>query len=180
MRLIGFRRLAELEGSGPDASQGSAGYTTRETVLLLVAAVAGVGGLIHLGAAVDHFGEFPPYTVVFVLLAAVQMTWAAMILRRPSRPVLLFGVVFNLGVIALWIASRTIGVPIAPRPWVPEAVGVPDLVETLGELVAVIAILSVVISPQLAIARQLTARMGPVLLFVLLVSVLYGVGGHAG
>jgi hypothetical protein len=180
MSAIGLRRLMGLGQPRPAASQESAAYTTSETVLLLVAAVAGVGGLIHVGAAVDHAAEFLLYTGVFAALAMIQLTWAAMILRRPSRRVLLSGCVFNVGIIGLWAASRTVGVPVAPRPWVAEAVGVPDLLETSGELVTVIALWSVLMSTRMAIARTVAERVAPVLMTVLLLSVLYGVGAHAG
>ena len=147
---------------------------------MLVAGVAFIGGLIHIGAAVDHFGEFPVYSLAFVLLASVQVAWAATLLRHPSRRVLLFGCAFNVAIIGLWLASRTIGVPIAPQPWVPEGVGVADLVETAGELVTVVALLSVVMSSRLPLAQRVAEHIPPVLLAVLLVSVLYGVGAHAG
>src|ERR1700726_413916 len=139
MRPIGLRQLVGLDQMRPEASHESAVYTTTETVLLLVAAVAFIDGLIHIGAAVDHFGEFPLYTLVFAVLATVQMSWAAMIVWRPSRLVLLSGCAFTVSVIGLWVASRTIGVPIAPQAWVPETVGVADLVETVGEIMIVIA-----------------------------------------
>jgi hypothetical protein len=139
-----------------------------------------MGGLIHVGAAVDHFGEFPLYTLVFGVLATVQIAWAAMILWRPSRRVLMFGCAFNVGVIGLWVASRTVGVPIAPRAWVPEAVGVADLVETVGEVVTVIAASSVVMAPRVRVAQLVTERIAPLLLVMLLLSALYGVGAHAG
>jgi hypothetical protein len=177
MNAIGLRRLVGLDRPRPRRQP--AGYTTSETVVVLVASLALMDGLIHIGAAVDHFGEFPLYTLVFATLATVQIGWAATIMRRPSRRVLLFGCAFNIGVIALWLASRTIGVPIAPRAWVPETIGVADLVETIGETVIVVAALSLVLSPRLAIARHVTERIAPVLLLVLLLSALYGVGAHA-
>jgi hypothetical protein len=179
MSAIGLRQLMSLGRSRPGASHETAVYTTTETVLVLVAAVAFIDGLIHIGAAVDHFGEFPLYTLVFAVLATVQMAWAAMILRSPSRRVLLFGCAFSIGVIGLWVASRTIGVPIAPRAWVAEPVGVADLVETVGEIATVIAALSVVMLPRLPLAQHVTQRVAPVLMVVLLLSVLYGVGAHA-
>src|SRR5229473_8637082 len=111
MRAIGLRQLVGFDQSRPEASHETTVYTTTETVLLLAAAVAFIDGLIHIGAAVDHLGEFPLYTLVFAVLATVQMAWAAMILRRPSRLVLLSGCAFTVGVVALWVASRTIGVP---------------------------------------------------------------------
>jgi hypothetical protein len=173
-RLVGVDPPPSGEGHQP------ASYTTRETVVLLAASLAFMGGLIHIGAAVDHFGEFPLYTLAFAILATVQIAWAATILRHPSRRVLLFGCALNIGVIGLWVASRTIGVPIAPEAWVPETVGVADLVETIGEIVIVIAILGLVLSPRLPIARHVTERIAPVLVLVLLLSALYGVGAHAG
>jgi hypothetical protein len=179
MRAIGLRRLVGLDQPPPGASHETAAYTTTETVLLTVAAVAFIDGLIHIGAAVDHFGEFPLYTLVFAVLATMQMAWAAMILRRPSRRVLLSGCALNVGIIGLWAASRTIGVPIAPRAWVPEAVGVADLIETVGEIATVVAVSSVVMSPRLPLARHVTERIAPLLMVVLLLSVLYGVGAHA-
>jgi hypothetical protein len=179
MRAIGLRQLVGLDQLRPEARRQSAAYTTTETVLLLVAAVAFIDGLIHIGAAVDHFGEFPLYTLVFGVLATIQMGWAAMILRRPSRLVLLFGCAFTVSVVGLWVASRTIGVPIAPRAWVPEAVGVADLVETVGEIATVTAVLSLVMSSRHRFARDVRERIAPVLLMVLLLSVLYGVGAHA-
>jgi hypothetical protein len=180
MRAIGLRQLVCLDPSRPEGGHESAVYTTTETVLLLVAAVAFIDGVIHIGAAVDHFGEFPLYTLVFAVLASVQIAWAAMILRRPSRLVLLSGCGFTVGVVGLWVLSRTIGVPIAPQAWVPEEVGVADLVETVGEIATVIAVLSLVMSPRHRFARHVTERIAPVLIGVLFLSVLYGVGAHAG
>jgi hypothetical protein len=57
---------------------------------------------------------------------------------------------------------------------------VADLLETSGELITVIAIWSVLMSTRMAIARTVAERVAPVLLSVLLLSVLYGVGAHAG
>ncbi len=55
-------------------------------------------GLVHVGAAVDHFGELPLYTAVFASLAATQIVWAGLLLRDPSRRLLLLGALFNLSV----------------------------------------------------------------------------------
>jgi hypothetical protein len=71
-------------------------------------------------------------------------------------------------------------VPLAPKAWVPEQIGVADLVETIGECVTVIAVLSVVLSARCAFARRLVGWMAPVLLATVLVGVLFGSGAHAG
>jgi hypothetical protein len=147
---------------------------------VLVAAVVFISGLIHVGAAVDHYGEAALYTLVFCMLAAGQMAWAAMLLRHPSRRVMLLGCAFQLGIVALWALSRTAGVPFGPHPWVPEEVGVADLVATVGEIASVIAVLCVVMSPRLKLARVVTGHVALVLLAVVLVSVLFGASAHAG
>jgi hypothetical protein len=180
MSTTALRLLTGLDRPPSGPSRQSVQYTESETVLVLVAAVAFIGGLIHVGAGVDHFGAFSLYTLVFCLLAAAQITWAAMLLRHPSRRVMLLGCALQLGIVALWTLSRTVGVPIAPQAWVPEQIGVADLVETLGEISSVVAALCVVLSVRLKPARVATARMAPVLLLVVLLSVLFGAGAHAG
>jgi hypothetical protein len=155
-------------------------YSSGETVLVLAAAVAFIGALIHVGAAVDHFDEYPLYTLVFCLLAAGQAIWAAMLVSRPSRAAMLLGCAFQLGIVALWALSRTTGVPLAPRAWVPEGIGVADLVETVGEIASVVGVLCVALSPRSKLAGAATRRMAPVLLAVVLASVLFGVSAHAG
>jgi hypothetical protein len=56
------------------------------------------------------------------------------VLVRPVRGVLLAGAIVNLGVAAAWALSRTLGMPVGPEPWTPEAVGVADVTATLFEL----------------------------------------------
>jgi len=163
-----------------EQDQKSIPYSKSETILVLVAAVTFIGALIHVGAAVDHYGEFPLYTLVFCLLAAGQTAWAAMLLARPSRRAMLLGGAFQLGIVALWALSRTVGVPIAPRAWVPEEIGVADLVATVGEVVSVVGVLCVALSPRSKPARVATQRMAPLLLAVVLMGVLFGVSAHAG
>ncbi len=173
-----FGRFVGLSATAEDDLARS--RSSRESILTLVAALACMGGLIHLGAAVDHFDEFPLYTLVFVLLTVTQMTWAALILRRPSDRLLLCGCGFNLAVLSLWVLSRTVGVPIGPRVWTPESVGVADLTESVGELVVILAAWSVVMAPRLPAARYFSERATPAIVAMLLLTSLFGVGAHAG
>jgi hypothetical protein len=175
-----FRRLVGLPVAAPGAGEQKPTYTARETALLLLGAVAFTGGLIHVGAAVDHYQEYHLYTVVFGSLAAVQFGWATLLVRGPSRRVLLLGCAFNLGVVCLWTASRTVGVPLAPQAWVPEAVGVPDLVETVGELVAAIGACWLAMPSRPIRVKRASECISVVSIVVLLLTVLYGVGAHAG
>lgn len=156
---------------GGDAAV-AARYTETQTVLVLVAALAFIGALIHVGAAVDHWAES--------CLAALQTGWAVLILRGASRRVLALGCVMQLGIVALWVVSRTVGVPLAPTAWTPEGIGVADLAETIGELTTVLAVLSVLLAERSHGARLVRRWMPSILLFVILTGALFGTGAHAG
>jgi hypothetical protein len=174
---------AILKGAASPSQGGNAAivpYTEPQTVLVLVAALAFVGALIHVGAAVDHWKEYHLYTLAFSCLAALQTCWAVLILRGASRRVLVLGCVLQLGIVGLWVVSRTVGVPLAPTAWAPEEIGIADLTATIGELTTVLATLSVLLAERSNAARLARHWMPSVVLFVILISALFGTGAHAG
>ena len=158
----------------------AAPYTQAQTVLVLVAALAFVGALIHLGAAVDHWAEYHLYTLAFLCMAALQACWALLILRGASSRVLVLGCVLQLGIVAVWIVSRTAGLPLAPEAWTPEEIGAADLTATIGELATALAILSVLLAERSRAARAACRWLPSLLLFTILICVLFGTGAHAG
>jgi hypothetical protein len=173
--------LRLLTGLAGEVDDGSARpYTRREVVLRLTAALAVICGLIHIGAGVDHFDEFALYTLVFSGLAAAQLAWAALLVWRPSTAWLTLGCALQLGVVALWVVSRTSGVPIAPKAWVPEQIGVADAVETVCELVTVVAAIALLLQARSRLARRLLVILPSLLLAVVVVGALLGTGAHAG
>ncbi len=178
MSAFALRVLTGLDPASRETP--SRPYTSREIVLRLTAALAVVCGLIHVGAAVDHYGEFPLYTAVFSGLAAAQMTWAALLVWRPTPRWLALGCALQLGIVALWLASRTVGVPIAPKAWTPEQLGVADVVESVCELVTILAASSVLLAGRWPLARRLMGALPAFLLTALLVGALLGTGAHAG
>ena len=173
MGLVGIER-------GGMVAEPPAGSDARDSMATLLAGLACMGGLIHLGAAVDHADELLLYSFVFVMLACAQFVWAAMVLRHASDRVLLCGCVLNAGVIALWLLSRTTGMPIAPRPWVAEPVGFADLVETAGEMVVLLTAWSLLAAPRSRIARLVSSQAAVPIVTMLVVSALFGVSAHAG
>jgi Na+-transporting methylmalonyl-CoA/oxaloacetate decarboxylase gamma subunit len=72
-----------------------------------------------------------------VLSAVLQLAAGWAMCRRPSRGVLGFAVVLSLGIAAVWLMSRTVGLPIGPEHWTPEEVGSLDVVSTADELALV-------------------------------------------
>lgn len=100
----------------------------------LAAAMFLVGpAAIHFAVAPEHLRSFPLYGLFFVVLGAVQAALAVIIVVRPSSGALLGAAGLTLLVIAIWLVSRTFGLPIAPMPWQPEPIGLPDLLATFME-----------------------------------------------
>jgi hypothetical protein len=110
--------------------------------LFIACGLSWVTALIHAQAAIQHVAEYLLYAVFFVLLATAQVLWGIAVYRSPSRRLLIAGAAMSLAVVALWIASRTIGLPIGPDPGSPEPVGAIDVVATTNEvLLAVLVVL---------------------------------------
>jgi hypothetical protein len=101
--------------------------------LFLACGLAWGAGVIHVEAAIDHFDEHLSYSVFFVLLAAAQFLWGFAVGRSPTRRLLFAGAIASLMVVALWIVSRTSGLPIGPESWSPEPVGVIDSLASADE-----------------------------------------------
>lgn len=104
--------------------------------LAVVASAAAAG--VHAAMGPAHLRTLPVFGVFFVVATVVQLTWAAAVLRSPSRPLLHLGIVLNLGFVGLWLLTRTWGLPLGLMP-VPEAVGPWDLAAAAWELVVVAA-----------------------------------------
>ena len=102
----------------------------------LIALSAGAGA-IHLSVASDHFHGYWLFGAFFVALGIGQVAWAALVaIHGPSRA-LLIAAIGNSVVVALWIVSRTTGLPLGSHPGAPEALGFPDLTATLFEVALV-------------------------------------------
>lgn len=101
---------------------------------LLPPALATAGAaLIHAAVCPEHLRERAAFGVFFALLSVTQLVWSIAILRRPSLPLLRAGAAGSAAVIALWLLTRTAGLP----PWLGgsgmEPVGPIDLLATALE-----------------------------------------------
>jgi hypothetical protein len=102
--------------------------------LAVMCALAWSAGLIHIAAAVAHLDEYALFAVFFQVLAIGQLGWGALLYRSASRGLLVAGAIVSVMVVALWVASRTSGLPIGPEPWAPEPVGLIDALASADEL----------------------------------------------
>jgi hypothetical protein len=114
---------------------------TMDDALFLAAGLSWGACMIHVEAAIDHFQESVLYAVFFAVLAVVQLLWGIAIYRRPSRRLLAAGVVMSLMVVALWIMTRTTGIPVGPERWTSEPVGTADSLASGDELVLALVVM---------------------------------------
>lgn len=112
------------------------GRTSRP--VLVVAASGAAGGAIHLAVAPSHGAQASVYGAFFVVAGTTQLAWAGLLLVRSSRGLLGLNVLANLGLLLLWLQTRTRGVPLGPAAGVREPVGAVDLACALVELLTVV------------------------------------------
>src|SRR5262245_5104105 len=173
------------DGAGPAAAEHGAMLTktdqapgARRGPLLILAALTVQGAaVIHLAAAPMHFEEYLPFGIFFIAAALGQTALAIAIVATPSRRLLLGAILANLAVIWLYVVSRTIGIPIGPRPWRAESVGLPDAVCTGLEVLASLLLVVRALRPPPP-RRRVTVALASAPA-VLLISLLPSVGGDA-
>jgi hypothetical protein len=81
----------------------------------------------------DHFAESLWYGSFFLVAAAGQLAFVALVLLRPTRGIVRTGVIASLLVIALWLVTRTIGVPVGPDQGETEPYGLLDAISSAAE-----------------------------------------------
>ena len=150
----------------------------RTTLVLTSAALVGGAGVIHLAVAPAHFQEFFPFGLFFVGVGVAQLALAAALALRPERWMLASGLAGSLAVASLWLASRTVGLPIGPDPGRPEEVGMADLVCTSLEVATAASLALLLLRPPVPGRR--VRRPWPAMPLVLLTAALSACGAEAG
>ena len=135
--LVGEREAHEEPRElGVETKTTRAAAVSRAQLLLLASAALGAA-LLHAAFAPGHFAETWSHGLAFAVMAWLQLALAVALIAFPSRRVFALGLL-NLGIIAIWVMSRTIGAPFGPTPWTAEDVGTPDLIATGLEALLVI------------------------------------------
>ncbi len=111
-------------------------YPNRSKMILYAAvSLSLLAALIHLWVMPEHFEEWWGYGAFFLVSAVAQGLYCAVLLRWPRRPLLLLGVGGNLSIIALYLLTRTVGIPFfGPHAGEVEGIGMLDLSATAAEL----------------------------------------------
>ena len=129
--------VASLVGVfGPDVLRS---LHKRSSWLALAAACSVVAAVVHVVVMPEHLDEYWLFGLFFGALAALQLGYAGMLAVRPSRRLLVAGALVNASTVAVWLVSRTVGLPIGPAAGAPEPVGVLDVLSTAAEVVLLVA-----------------------------------------
>ena len=149
----------------PAVDSDSYGAVLLPVVLISSLAAAGV----HAAVAPMHLREGALVGSFFVACAGAQLAWAAVAWHRPSPAVLWSGILGNLAVLALWLVSRTVGIPGVGGG--PEPLGPWDLTCALWEVVIVVGCFRMLGEPD-PDGPEPGAPVHPFVLFWLVLSVL--------
>jgi hypothetical protein len=122
--------------------------------------------VIHFAVTFEHYQEYVLYGVFFLIISWAQLIWAGGLFWQPSRfwasrgaPQrtrlwerlwLSLGVVGNASILAIYIASRTAGLPFGPDLRHPESVGALDVVSCALEFTLIVGCAVLLWRPSLA------------------------------
>jgi hypothetical protein len=125
-------------------------------VVRAVAIAAAVGtAIIHFAYAPSHFDEQTSHGVFFLVVAWLQLAVAVGLARWRKRPEpWLAAAAVSAGVFAVWLGSRTIGVPASDH----DSVGFPD---TLASSLELLIVACAVVALRPSLARRPAPRYNP-------------------
>src|SRR5664279_1550986 len=102
--MVESRRDEPSGMSAPKPARRGPRPTTIGTVLRYTVAGLMVGAAaIHFGMMGEHAGVSWTHGLFFAVSAWAQVALAALIVFRPSRPVIALGIVGNLAILAIWV-----------------------------------------------------------------------------
>ena len=134
--------------AGKEVRTGSA--TVRPYLLGGLAALSVGAAAIHFAVVFEHFAEYALYGAFFLVISWAQVIWPAVLLWRPSRLWLWLGIIGNAIVIAVYVASRTVGLPLGPDSHHAESVGALDVVSCVLEFGLIVGCAALLWRPSLA------------------------------
>lgn len=116
----------------------------------LLAALSLGAGVIHFAVSGEHYDLSWAHGTFFAVVAWLQLSWAVAVVLRPTRRMLIAGVLLNAGIVGVWAVSRVWGVPIGPGAWTPESIAMSDALSSACEVGIVALVLAVIVRPAMA------------------------------
>jgi hypothetical protein len=139
----------------PDAPDPDAdGAPGRRPVDWLLAALLAGAGAIHLAMAPSHLGLDTVEGVGFLVAGWLQLALAALMLVRPSRPVLYAAIGTSAVLLVVWAISRTSGLPIGGHEGEAESVSLVDGAAAVLEVAALLLGATLLTRPSVRVSRS--------------------------
>jgi hypothetical protein len=132
----------------------------------------------------DHFEESVLYGLFFLVTATSQVGYAVLLIAKPSRPLVVVGLLANAAVVGLWLITRLVAIPLGPGAGETEQFGALDILASSFEVLFLIAAAALLFP----VTRAAIPRPRPVrkvltepatLAFITSASVLIGVTAYA-
>jgi hypothetical protein len=102
-----------------------------------LAILSATTAVIHFAVAGAHFQEYWAFGVFMLVVAWLQLLWAAGLVIKPTTSLLWAGAIVDAAVIIVYIGTRTVGDVIGPTPRAVEPVGLGDVLCTVLEAIMV-------------------------------------------
>ncbi|MBO0851781.1 MAG: hypothetical protein J2P20_20135 [Pseudonocardia sp.] len=112
--------------------------SARQVVGYCMASLSVACAVIHFSVAGEHFREYWLFGVFMLVIAWAQLLWAIVAVARPSRVALGVGAGLNVGVVAVYLVTRTVGDLVGPSPREIEPVGFTDALCTAFEVLVIL------------------------------------------
>ena len=147
----GSNKAPMKKGSSNDNSSSGAAASYSRALLYPAALLTLGAAIIHSSVVAHHLQEYLPFGLFFILVGAAQIALAGAVVLMPGRRLFAWATIGTLVVIALYVVSRTIGLPFGPS----EKVSVPladpltlllELATTNGQLSGLITSLLELVS----------------------------------
>ena len=120
------------------------GNRAHDLHLLLATGLLGAAA-IHAAVVPAHLSEWGPAGVFFIALVGAELAIAAALTRPHPQPrLILAAAAASIGPLALWLYSRTAGIPFGPGAGTPEPLGLADLAASALEATTLLIALTLI------------------------------------
>jgi hypothetical protein len=130
---------------------------------IVAAGLSLAAALVHLWAAPAHLAEWWGFGFAFVAMGWIQGLYVPLLLHRPNQRIAVLGIFINLAIIALYVISRTSGLPLGPHAGEAELAGALDMSATALEVGAIIVLTSLLRGPSRRVVLNAFVAVGLVL-----------------
>lgn len=113
-----------------------------EQRILVAVSLSLTAGFVHLWGTSEHLAVWWGYGAFFVGIGLAQTFYGFLLLWNPHPLFHVAAIWGNVGIIVVYVLTRTSGIPLGPHATVIEDAGLFDMTTTVMELVLVIVVVS--------------------------------------